>query len=78
MVDQGRQKAKTQIDRQMLRVSCMVSCKQYVDEIALAADLARQGGATGLAHQGRPVSILDCQIVIVTIGMGLNVEGSEF
>ena len=78
MVDQGRQKAKTQIDRQMLRVSCMVSCKQYVDEIALAADLARQGGATGLAHQGRPVSILDCQIVMVTIGMGLNVEGSEF
>ena len=56
----------------------MVSCKQYVDEIALAVDLARQGGATGLAHQGRPVSILDCQIVIVTIGMGLNVEGSEF
>ena len=59
-------------------LTSMVSCKQYVDEIALAADLARQGGATGLAHQGRPVSILDCQIVIVTIGMGLNVEGSEF
>ena len=56
----------------------MVSCKQYVYEIAHAGDLARQGGATGLVHQGRPVSIRDCQVVIATSRMGLNVECSEF
>ena len=56
----------------------MVSCKEYVNEIAHAVDLAWQGGATGLVHQGRPVSIRDCQVVKATSGMGLNVECSEF
>ena len=56
----------------------MVSCEQYVNEIAPAVDLARQVGATGLVHQGRPVSIRDCQVVPATGGVGLKVECSEF
>ena len=56
----------------------MVSCEQYVNKIAHAGDLARQGGATGLVHQGRSVSFRDCQVVVSTGGVGLNVECSEF
>ena len=69
---------RTPVDTPTRFLISMVSCKQYVYEIAHAGDLARQGGATGLVHQGRPVSIRDCQVVKATSRMGLNVECSEF
>ena len=48
-----------------------------LDDVGVAGDLSRQGGAAGLPHQERPVSIFDLQVVILTSGMRLDVEGSE-
>ena len=48
-----------------------------LDDVGVARDLSRQGGAAGLPHQERPVSVFDLQVVILTSGMRLDVEGSE-
>ena len=48
------------------------------DFVAPAGDLVRQGGATGLPHQGCPVTVSDLQVIKTTRGMRLDVEGSEF
>ena len=48
-----------------------------LDDVGVADDLGRQGGAAGLPHQGCPVSVLDLQVVKATRGMGLDVEGGE-
>ena len=43
--------------------------EEQVDDIADACDIVRQGGATGLFQQGRPVPIRDCQVVRRTSGV---------
>ena len=48
------------------------------DDVALAGDLVRQGGAAGLPHQGCPVPVSDLQVVEATRGMGLDIKRSEF
>ena len=48
-----------------------------LDNVGVADDLGRQGGAAGLPHQGCPVSVSDLQVVKATRGMGLDVEGGE-
>ena len=48
-----------------------------LDNVGVADDLGRQGGAAGLPHQGCPVSVSDLQVVKATRGMGLDVEGCE-
>ena len=54
-----------------------ICLKLNLDDVGVARDLSRQGGAAGLPHQERPVSIFDLQVVILTSGMRLDVEGSE-
>ena len=48
-----------------------------LDDVGVADDLGRQGGAASLPHQGCPVSVSDLQVVKATRGMGLDVEGDE-
>ena len=48
-----------------------------LDDVGVADDLGRQGGAAGLPHQGCSVSVSDLQVVNATRGMGLDVEGGE-
>ena len=48
-----------------------------LDDVGVADDLGRQGGAAGLFHQGRPITVTDLQVVKATRGMRLNVEGNE-
>ena len=36
-----------------------------------------EGGAAALLHQGCPVSVRDCQVVVVTGGIKFNVKCSE-
>ena len=54
-----------------------VGFEEQVDDIAGACHVGRQSGATRLLFQGCPVPICDCQVVVGTLGMGLDVEGSE-
>ena len=56
----------------------MVSLKVKLDSVACADDgVGRQGGAAPLLHQGGSVTISDCQVVVVTCFVGLNVKCSE-
>ena len=48
-----------------------------LDNVGVADDLGRQGGAARLFHQGRPITVTDLQVVKATRGMGLDVEGGE-
>ena len=54
-----------------------IGLKLKLDNVGVADDLGRQGGAAGLPHQGCPVSVSDLQVVKATRGMGLDVEGGE-
>ena len=54
-----------------------VGLELKLDNVGVADDLGRQGGAAGLPHQGCPVSVSDLQVVKATRGMGLDVEGCE-
>ena len=71
----------------------VTSNEHQLDNVASAGYVGRQGGADTLAsnqnvaigggaaaflHQGCPVTVRDCQVVPVTVGMVLNVECSEF
>ena len=55
-----------------------VGLELKLDNVGVADDLGRQGGAAGLPHQGCSVSVSDLQVVKATRGMGLDVESSEF
>ena len=54
-----------------------------LDNVACACYISRQGGAAALLHQGCPVPVRDCQVVVaitvvvVTGGRRLNVKCSE-
>ena len=54
-----------------------MSAEQKVDDVACASYVSRQGPAAALLHQGCPVAVRDCQVVVVTGGMGFNVKCSE-
>ena len=54
-----------------------VGLELKLDNVGVADDLGRQGGAAGLPHQGCPVSVSDLQVVKATGSMGLDVESSE-
>ena len=53
------------------------SAEHQLDDVACACYVGRQGGAAALLHQGCPVPVRDCQVVVGTGGMGLNVKCSE-
>ena len=60
-----------------------VACAYYIDWKGEAHILvsdhnaAIRGGATALLHQGCPIPIRDCQLVVATGGMEFNVKCSE-
>ena len=54
-----------------------VGLELKLDNVGVADDLGRQGGAAGLPHQGCPVSVSDLQVVKATRGMRLDIEGFE-
>ena len=55
-----------------------ISGEHYLDGVAYACDGGGQGGATALLHQGCPIIVRDCQVVVVTAGIILNVKCIEF
>ena len=55
----------------------VISTEHQLDDVACACYVGRKGGATALLHQGCPVPVRDCQVVVVTGGMVLNVKCSE-
>ena len=59
--------------------SCItaISDEHELDNVACARYVGRQGGAAALLHQGCPVPVRDCQVVVVTGGIGFNVKCSE-
>ena len=54
-----------------------ISNEHQLDDVAFACYVGRQGGAAALLHQGCPVPVRDCQVVVVTGGMPFNVKCSE-
>ena len=53
------------------------SNEHQLDDVACACYVGRNGGAAALLHQGYPVPVRDCQVVVATGGMEFNVECSE-
>ena len=55
----------------------VISTEHQLDDVACAGYVGRKGGAAALLHQGCPVPVRDCQVVVATGGMGFNVKCSE-
>ena len=55
----------------------VISTEHQLDNVACAYYVGWKGGAAALLHQGCPVPVRDCQVVIVTGGTGLNVKCNE-
>ena len=51
--------------------------KVNLDDVGCAKDGGRQGGATGLLHQGCSVAVLDCHVVVSACRNILNIECRE-
>ena len=51
-----------------------ISDEHQPDSIGSASDGVWQGGAAALLHQGCPVAVHDCQVIVGTGGIGLDVE----
>ena len=54
-----------------------ISAEVKLNHVAYACDGGRQGGAASPLHQGCPVTVRDCQVVVGTGGVRLNVKCSE-
>ena len=59
--------------------TCTIATRteHQVDDVACASYVGRNGGAAAFLHQGCPVPVRDCQVVVATGGIGLNVKCSE-
>ena len=55
----------------------VIGAEYELDGVGYACDGVWQGGAAGLLHQGCPVAVRDCQVVVVTGGMRLNIKCRE-
>ena len=55
----------------------MIGSEHHFDHVACARNVVWQGGATGLPHQLRPVSISYCQVVKFTDCMVLKVKDTS-
>ena len=54
-----------------------ISTEHQLDDVACACYVGRQSGAAALLHQGCPVPVRDCQVVVATGGISFNVKCSE-
>ena len=54
-----------------------ISAEHDLDRVGSACDGGWQGGATALLHQGCSITVRDCQVVVVTGGIGLNIKCRE-
>ena len=54
-----------------------ISAEQQLDDVGCACYVGGKGVATALLHQGCPVAVRDCQVVVATGGMRLDVKCSE-
>ena len=54
-----------------------ISTEHQLDNVACACYVGRKGGAAALLHQGCPVTVSDCQVVIATGVTELNVKCGE-
>ena len=54
-----------------------ISTEHQLDSVASACYISRQGPAAASLHQGCPVTVHDCQVVIITGGMVCNAKCSE-
>ena len=57
--------------------STAISNEPELDNVACACYVSRQGVATAFFHQGCPIAVCDCQVVVATGGMGFDVIRSE-
>ena len=61
----------------------VIGAEYELDGVGYACDGVWQGGAAGLLHQGCPVAVRDCQVVVAAggtrgkTGSALNVKSSE-
>ena len=55
----------------------VISNEHELDDVACASYVGRNGGAAAFLHQGCPVAVRDCQVVVATAGMGFDVKCSE-
>ena len=60
---------RTPADTPTRSCSIAISAEHQVDDVACASYGSRQGGATALLHQGCPVAVRDCQVVVGTGGL---------
>ena len=59
-------------------IGSAISAEVELDNVACARYVGWQGGAAALLHQGCPVPICDCQVVVArTSGRRVNVKCSE-
>ena len=65
------------VDAPTHRSTIVISTEYNLDNVGSASDGGRQGEAAALLHQSCSVTVHDCQVVILTGGMGLNVKCSE-
>ena len=70
---------RTPADTPTRPCSIGTSNEHQLDNVACACYVGWQGGAAALLHQGCPVPVCDCQVVVVTGGIPLhfNVKCSE-
>ena len=54
-----------------------ISNEHQLDDVACACYVGRQGVAAALLHQGCPVPVRDCQVVVDTTVTEINVTCSE-
>ena len=51
--------------------------EHQLDNVACACYVGRKGGAAALLHQGCPVPVRDCQVVVAITISDVNVKCSE-
>ena len=54
-----------------------ISNEHQLDDVACACYVGRKGGAAALLHQGCPVPVRDCQVVVAITIIDVNVKCSE-
>ena len=54
-----------------------ISNEHQLDNVAFACYVGWQGGAAALLHQGCPVPVCDCQVVVVVVAAVCDLKCSE-